>query len=103
MAELIRATLPNLSPSLVMSFVDDAKDWLLDAGVLILVTILLALFARWALHRLIKRTVATMTARSTQRGAETDSKGNILATTTGLSGERQRARVETVGSLLRSG
>jgi small conductance mechanosensitive channel len=85
-----------------MSFVDDAKDWLLDAGVLILVTILLALFARWALHRLIRRTVATMTARSTQRGAETDSKGNILATTTGLSGERQRARVETVGSLLRS-
>jgi small conductance mechanosensitive channel len=85
-----------------MSFVDDAKDWLLDAGVLILVTILLALFARWALHRLIRRTVATMTARSTHRGAETDSKGNILATTTGLSGERQRARVETVGSLLRS-
>ena len=102
MAELISATLPSLSPSLVMSFVDDAKDWLLDAGVLILVTILLALFARWALHRLIRRTVATMTARSTQRGAETDSKGNILATTTGLSGERQRARVETVGSLLRS-
>jgi small-conductance mechanosensitive channel len=101
-AELISATLPSLSPSLVMSFVDDAKDWLLDAGVLILVTILLALFARWALHRLIRRTVATMTARSTQRGAETDSKGNILATTTGLSGERQRARVETVGSLLRS-
>ena len=102
MAELISATLPSLSPSLVMSFVDDAKDWLLDAGVLILVTILLALFARWALHRLIRRTVATMTARSTQRGAETDSNGNILATTTGLSGERQRARVETVGSLLRS-
>ena len=102
MAELISATLPSLSPSLVMSFVDDAKDWLLDAGVLILVTILLALFARWALHRLIRRTVATMTARSTHRGAETDSKGNILATTTGLSGERQRARVETVGSLLRS-
>jgi small-conductance mechanosensitive channel len=101
-AELISATLPSLSPSLVMSFVDDAKDWLLDAGVLILVTILLALFARWALHRLIRRTVATMTARSTHRGAETDSKGNILATTTGLSGERQRARVETVGSLLRS-
>ncbi len=78
------------------------QAWLLDQGVLILITVVLALFARWALHRAIDRTVATMTARTTQRAQETDRRGGILATTTGLSGERQQARVQTIGSLLRS-
>ena len=96
------ADLADLSPTLVMEFVQEAQDWLLDQGVLIVVTIVLAFVARWALHRVIKRTVDTMTARATQRSSERDAKGNILATTTGLSGERQRARVQAVGSLLRS-
>ena len=78
------------------------QDWMLDQGVLIVVTIVLALLARWALHRLIRRTVDTMSARATQRSAETDARGNVLATTTGSSGERQRARVQAVGSLLKS-
>lgn len=96
------ADLAEISPSLVMDFVEDAQSWLLDQGVLIVVTIVLAFVARWALHRVINRTVATMSARATQRSAEADAKGNLLATTTGSSGERQQARVQAVGSLLRS-
>ncbi len=95
-------TLPAISPMAVMGILQDAQRWFLATGVRILVTIALALVARWALNRVIRRVVATMTARSTQRASETDARGNILATTTGLSGERQRARVQTVGSLLRS-
>jgi len=90
------------SPSLVMSFLDDAKTWVLDQGVLILLTIVLAVVARWALHRAINRTVATMSERSARRSAESDARGNVLATTAGQAGERQRARVQAVGSLLRS-
>jgi small-conductance mechanosensitive channel len=90
------------SPSLVMSFLDDAKTWVLDQGVLILLTIVLAVVARWALHRAINRTVATMSERSARRSSESDARGNVLATTAGQAGERQRARVQAVGSLLRS-
>ncbi len=99
---LSTADLAGLSPALVMDFVADAQSWLLKQGVLIVVTIVLAFVARWALHRIIDRAVDTMSARSTQRSSEKDARGNILATTTGLSAERQRARVQTVGSLLRS-
>ena len=44
----------------------------------------------------------TMTSKSAQRLAESGRAGRALATATGLANERQRQRVETVGSLLRS-
>jgi small-conductance mechanosensitive channel len=91
-----------LTPATLEDALTAFQDWMLDQGVLIVVTIVLALLARWALHRLIRRTVDTMSARATQRSAETDARGNVLATTTGSSGERQRARVQAVGSLLKS-
>jgi moderate conductance mechanosensitive channel len=46
--------------------------------------------------------VSTMTSKSVQRLAESGRAGKVLATATGMAGERQRQRVETVGSLLRS-
>ena len=43
-----------------------------------------------------------MTSKSARRLAESGRAGRVLATATGLDNERQRQRVETVGSLLRS-
>nr|WP_235950360.1 mechanosensitive ion channel family protein [Phycicoccus flavus] len=107
MTEAVTAltTLPDLSvldARVVMSAAQRAQEWLLSDGLRVLATIAIALVARWALHRVVGRTVARMTERSTQRAGETDAEGNLLKTTTGLSGERHRARVQTVGSLLRS-
>ena len=103
MAETSRSpTCPTSPPRSSWTSSRRRQDWLLDRGVLILLTIVLAVVARWALHRIIGRAVDTMSARSTQRSSEKDARGNVLATTTGLSAERQRARVQTVGSLLRS-
>lgn len=81
---------------------DAVLSWLLGDGLRVVLTIVLALLARWAAHRVIRRTVATMTSRSSQRSAEGDARGNVLATTTGMAGERHRQRVETMGTLLRS-
>ncbi|MBR7742859.1 mechanosensitive ion channel family protein [Phycicoccus sp. BSK3Z-2] len=83
-------------------YVESAQVWLLSDGLRVLATIGFALLARFALHRVVNRTVSRMTARSTARATETDKDGNLLATTTGNAGERHRARVQTVGSLLRS-
>ena len=58
--------------------------------------------ALWLLRRLIDRVVRTMTSKSARRLAESGRAGRVLATATGMAGERQRQRVETVGSLLRS-
>jgi small conductance mechanosensitive channel len=43
-----------------------------------------------------------MTSKSAQRLAESGRAGRALATAAGMAGERQRQRVETVGSLMRS-
>ena len=92
----------DLDTQTVLGLGEDAQRWLLTDGLRIVATVVIALVARWALNRLVNRTVARMTARSTERAQETDAKGNILGTSTGLSGERHRARVQTVGSLMRS-
>ncbi len=94
--------LPDLDAQAMVDYAEVAQTWLFTNGLRIVATIVLALVARWALHRLIARTVDTMAARSTQRANDRDAHGNLLATTTGQSGERQAARVQTVGSLLRS-
>ena len=82
--------------------VDSVQQWLLTDGLRILVTIVLAALAIAVLHRLIDRVVATMTSKSARRHAESGRAGRVLASATGMANERQRQRVETVGSLLRS-
>nr|WP_307812527.1 mechanosensitive ion channel family protein [Phycicoccus sp. CSK15P-2] len=94
--------LADLDAQAVVGVVEDAQHWMLTGGVRVLVTVLIAVVARWALHRLIDRTVTSMTARSSERNSERDARSGLLATTTGHAGERHRARVTTVGSLLRS-
>jgi small-conductance mechanosensitive channel len=81
---------------------EQAQKWLVTDGVRILLTIVLAVIALWALRRLINRVVATMTSKSARRLAESGRAGKVLASATGLDSERQRQRVETVGSLMRS-
>ena len=81
---------------------EQAQQWLVTDGARILLTIALALLATWALRRLINRVVATMTSKSARRLAESGRAGKVLASATGLDNERQRQRVETIGSLMRS-
>lgn len=81
---------------------EQTQQWLLTDGARILLTIVIAMTALWALRRVIDRVVATMTSRSARRLAESGRAGRVLASATGLDNERQRQRVETVGSLLRS-
>ena len=95
-------TLSGLDTQVVAGVVERAQEWLLTDGLRILVIIVLGLVARWALHRLIGRVVTTMTSRTAARMAEAGGAGRVLATTTGLAGERHRQRVDTMGSLLRS-
>ncbi|WP_345206382.1 mechanosensitive ion channel family protein [Fodinibacter luteus] len=81
---------------------EQTQRWLTTVGLRILLTLVLAVVAVWFLRRLINRVVATMTSKSARRLAESGRAGKVLATATGMAGERQRQRVETVGSLLRS-
>jgi small conductance mechanosensitive channel len=81
---------------------DQTQEWLATVGLRILLTIVLAAISLWLLRRLINRVVATMTSKSAQRLAASGRAGRVLASATGLDNERQRQRVETVGSLLRS-
>ena len=81
---------------------ETVQAWLVTDGLRILLTLVLAVVALWVLRRLIDRVVDTMSSRSAQRLAESGRAGRALAAATGLANERQRQRVETVASLLRS-
>ncbi len=94
--------LSDLDAQVVADVVERTQEWLLTEGIRIIVIIVLGVLARWALHRLIGRVVTTMTSRTAARMAEAGGAGRVLATTTGLAGERHRQRVDTMGSLLRS-
>ena len=94
--------LPDVDLRAVTLTWEHAEQWLTTVGLRILVTVGMAVVALWLLRRLIKRVVLTMTSKSAQRLAESGRAGRALATATGLTNERQRQRVETVGSLLRS-
>ncbi|KGN39180.1 mechanosensitive ion channel family protein [Knoellia subterranea] len=82
------------------------QDWLLTDGLRILLTIALAVVVRWMLHRLIKRVVRTMAAKSETREAEQlrdrSRAGRILADATAATRARHQQRTATLGSLLRS-
>jgi small conductance mechanosensitive channel len=82
--------------------VDTVQQWLVTDGLRIVITVVLAALAVAVLHRLINRVVATMTSKSALRLGESGRAGRVLASATGMANERQRQRVETVGSLLRS-
>lgn len=77
-------------------------DWLFGVPVRIIVTLALAVVARWLLLRLIDRVVSTATARHSQRLAELPGGGRSLAQAIGLAHERHVQRTRTMGSLLRS-
>ena len=95
--ELLLGTLERVAVT-----VEDVQQWLVTVGARILLTVVLAVVARWVLHRLITRVVTTMTSRSAQRFAESGRAGRVLASATGLASERHQQRVATMGSLLRS-
>ena len=103
--------MPATDPTTVPAWLDLAgvtvtletvQAWLVTDGLRILLTLVLAVVALWVLRRLIDRVVDTMSSRSAQRLAESGRAGRALAAATGLADERQRQRVETVASLLRS-
>ena len=94
--------LPDLSLEGIDLTWEKTQQWLSTTGLQILITIVLAAVTLWLLRRLINRVVRTMTSKSAQRLAESGRAGRVLATATGMAGERQRQRVETVGSLMRS-
>ena len=102
--ELLTAlpSFPALSLETFTLTVEQVQRWLVTVGLRILVTVVMAVVARWSLHRLINRVVLTMTSKSARRFAESGRTGRVLASATGLSNERNRQRVETIGSLLRS-
>ncbi|HET6967025.1 MAG TPA: mechanosensitive ion channel domain-containing protein [Ornithinibacter sp.] len=104
MTELLTAlpSVPALSLEGITLTVEEVQRWLVTDGLRILVTLVLAVVARWVLHRLINRVVLTMTSKSARRFAESGRAGRALASATGLASERNRQRVETMGSLLRS-
>ena len=104
MTELVTAPvhLPTASITSIELSWESTQQWLATVGLRILLTIVLAGVALWLLRRLIDRVVRTMTSKSARRLAESGRAGRVLATATGIAGERQRQRVETVGSLLRS-
>jgi small conductance mechanosensitive channel len=83
---------------------EQVQDWLLTDGLRILLTVVLAIVVRWLLHRIITRTVATMTSRTSERHDTTDASraGRIWAEATGLARARHQQRMATLGSLLRS-
>jgi moderate conductance mechanosensitive channel len=94
--------LPGIGDETFSLSVEQVQRWLFTDGLRILLTLVLAVVARWSLHRLIDRIVLTMTSKSARRFAESGRTGRVLASATGLANERNRQRVETMGSLLRS-
>lgn len=82
---------------------EQVSTWLMGDGIRILATIVVAWIARWLMHRAINRFVAASTSRSITRAVTgTGRAGRILGEATGLSHERHRARVTTMGAVLRS-
>jgi small conductance mechanosensitive channel len=77
-------------------------DWLVGTPLKVVITIGVAVVARWMLHRLISRIVAGATSRHAQRLAELPGARRALAVAIGVAHERHVQRTRTMGSLLRS-
>ena len=86
----------------------NVMSWLVDTGTRIALILAIAVFARWLLRRVINRFVNTLVAQTAERrkGQRTVAgravAGRVIATATGLDGERQEQRARTIGSLLSS-
>jgi moderate conductance mechanosensitive channel len=96
--DIVRGT---VTATRVADVVERAQDWLVTDGVRVLLTIALAVIARWAIHRVINRIIRAVTSRSRAR-TDRGQVHQVLASATGLAGERQSQRIRTMGSLLRS-
>lgn len=75
--------------------------WLMGAPLKILVTVVLAVVARWLAHRAITKAVAASIARSEASREKRDHK-RALGKPSLVASERYRQRTLTMGSLLRS-
>lgn len=96
MARMLQITVPSLTWA-------EARDWFLGEPLEILVAIMLALFVRWLLMRLIGRVVDTATSRHAQRLASLPSRaGRALAGAVGVAHERHIQRTRAMGALLGS-
>lgn len=84
------------------------QEWLLTDGLYIVAVLVLALLARWLLHRAIGKVVASVTERNRRIEESRPERSRrlrgtrILQQAAGLGLERQSQRVSTLGSLLRS-
>ena len=91
--------MPFSMPDLTSLTWAEVGDWFTGTPLLVLTTIVLGIVARWVLHRLIDRVVATATSRRAERLAKIPGAGRALQAV----GRRQRpARPahQTVGALL---
>lgn len=96
MSRMLRITLPSLTWA-------EAREWFLGEPLEILVAIVLALFVRWALLRLIRRVVDTATSRHAQRLASLPGRASrAFAGAVGLAHERHVQRTKAMGALLGS-
>jgi small conductance mechanosensitive channel len=77
-------------------------DWLIGTPLKVIVTLLLAVVARWLLIRLIGRVVDGATSRHARRIADLGGAGRALAQAMGVAHERHVQRTRTMGALLRS-
>ena len=79
------------------------QQWLVVEGLRIVAVLVLAVLARWLLHRAISRIVAVVTERNRSKEAERPQRParGVLQASLALA-DRQAQRVSTLGSLLRS-
>jgi small-conductance mechanosensitive channel len=76
-------------------------DWLVGTPLLIITVVVVGLLARFVLHRLINRVVATATSRRAERLASIPGAGRALQAVRGAN-VRHVQRTQTMGALLKS-
>lgn len=77
-------------------------DKLLGRPLMIIGIVVVALLARWLVHRAIRKVTTLMEQRSVEHNAATGRATRVIRQATGLDNERRKQRAATVGSLLRS-
>ena len=77
-------------------------DWLVGTPLLVITVLVVGLVARFALHRLIDRVVATATSRRAERIASLGRGGRPPQTAGGVANVRHVQRTQTMGALLKS-
>ena len=80
---------------------DEVAEWLVGTPMLIIVTLIAGFVARFLLHRVINRVVATATSRRAERLASIPGAGLALQAV-GVAQTRHVQRTQTMGALLKS-